>query len=611
MTDQRNVLIAIVLSIAIILGFDYYTRLTAPPPPPPSQEVAQPAPTGTPAAEGPAPAGADVPAPPSGPATDLPVPPGLATVGADRPQLLAQSPRVRIDTPALSGSISLTGGLIDDLTLRDYRITVEPDSPNVELLSPGEAAGAYFASLGWIQSSGDSVPMPDRNSVWRADGNVLTPDRPLTLTWDNGAGLVFKRVYEIDERYMFSVTQRVENAGGAAVTLHPYGLISRLGTPPQGQISILHEGPLGVFHPPGDDQAAYEEIDYEDVREAPKDARLGISVIERQTRGGWLGFADHYWLVALVPNGNDQMVARFSFKPEGEKYQVDYLGAGRPLEPGSAIEISNKLFAGAKVLRILEDYSESLGIDKFPLAIDFGWFYFLAKPIFRILHFFNSWIGNFGVSILFLTLLIKIIFFPLANKSYRAMGQMKKLQPEMLKLRDRFKDDKQRLNQEMMALYKREKVNPASGCLPMVVQIPVFIALYQLLFATIEMRHAPFFWWIQDLSAPDPTNFVNLFGLLPFSPVGLVPDFLLIGIWPLIMGGSMFLQQRLNPTPPDPIQAKIFMFLPIIFTFMLARFPSGLVIYWTWNNILSIAQQWIIMKRAGAFDAAKKKKAKV
>ncbi|MEE9196376.1 MAG: membrane protein insertase YidC, partial [Alphaproteobacteria bacterium] len=323
-----------------------------------------------------------------------------------------------------------------------------------------------------------------------------------------------------------------------------------------------------------------------------------------------IGFGDHYWLVAILPDQKSEVTMRFSYAEQSERYQTDFWGAEQTVPPGGAAEVVGRLFAGAKELRVIEDYEERLGVDKFNLAIDFGWFYFLAKPIFKLLHIFNDRIGNFGVSILLLTLLIKIIFFPLANKSYRSMGKMKKLQPEMLKIRERYKEDKPRVNQEMMALYKKEKVNPASGCLPMIVQIPVFIALYQLLFATIEMRHAPFFWWIQDLSSPDPTNFVNLFGLLPFSPEGFVPDFLLIGIWPLVMGISMFLQQKLNPTPPDPVQAKVFMFLPLIFTFMLARFPSGLVIYWTWNNILSIGQQWVIMKRAGAFGAQPKKKAK-
>ncbi len=599
MNDQRNLFLAIGLSIAIIVGFQFLF-----PPPPPEEPAGQ---TATPAAPGgaPVPSGraqsSDAPRP-AVPGTDLPAAPGTATDPMGRDALLAHSKRVRIETPRLTGSIALAGGAIDDLTLVGYRTAVDPASADVDLLSPGTDKGAYWADFGWVQGAGRRLAMPGRDTVWRADTKTLRPDNPVTLSWDNGQGLRFFRRYAIDENYMFTITQRIENTGAAATTVLPYGLISRYGLPETSEFTILHEGPLGVFRESADTPSLFEDYTYDEVSDAAEDPRLGINVIQTESIGGWIGFGDHYWLVALVPGQKSKMTARFFYKAEGEKYQTDFLGSAQSVAPGGTVEVTSRLFAGAKELGILEAYEKNLAIEKFNLAIDFGWVWFLAKPLFELLHYLNGWVGNFGVSILIMTLMIKIVFFPLANKSYRSMGKMKKLQPEMLKIRERYKDDKARINQEMMGLYKKEKVNPASGCLPMVIQIPVFIALYQLLFATIEMRHAPFFWWIRDLSVPDPTNFVNLFGLLPFSPEGFIPDFLLIGIWPLIMGLSMFLQQKLNPTPPDPIQAKIFMFLPIIFTFMLARFPSGLVIYWAWNNVLSIGQQWLIMKRAGAFD---------
>jgi YidC/Oxa1 family membrane protein insertase len=429
--------------------------------------------------------------------------------------------------------------------------------------------------------------LPGPNTRWEADGSELVANRPLTLTWDNGAGLVFKRIYSVDEHFMFTITQEVENTGAQAVGINPYSAVARWGSPEASQFFILHEGPIGVL------DGTLKELSYEDLREQ--------GVINYPTTGGWLGFTDKYWLGAVIPMQTDRVDARFVHTRAGEldKYQADYVGGGQVVPPGGSISQRTMLFAGAKEVRLLDRYAAEYGIKRFDLAIDFGWFYFLTKPFFLFLIYLKGLVGNLGVAILILTVCIKLAMFPLANKSYRAMSQMRKLAPEMTKLRERFAEDKARLNQEMMALYKREKVNPASGCLPMIVQIPVFFALYKVLFVTIEMRHAPFFGWIQDLSARDPTTIWNLFGLIPWNPEAVLPAALHIGAWPLIMGVTMYLQQKLNPQPPDPVQAKIFMFLPVIFTFMLAQFPAGLVIYWTWNNILSVIQQWVIMRREG------------
>ena len=581
MVDNRNLILAVVLSIAILIGFElvYSPQRTPAPEPVTNGDVAAPAvPSGVPT-DSAVPPAAGVP---DGTATGSAVPTGGAGQ-TSREAALQADPRVQIDTPRLHGSILLRGGRLDDLTLADYHETIDPSSPEIVLLSPGGTFRPYFARFGWVETGGQAIKVPDDDTPWTADGKVLSPETPVTLTWDNGEGLRFERTFAIDGDYMVTVRQRVTNSGEAAVAMAPYGLISRHGTPTVLGFFILHEGPLGVFND------ELKEIDYEDVQED--------GVIEQATTGGWIGITDKYWLTALIPDQATPVQTRFvhQTRQTGDFYQVDMLGAAVSVPPGGVASADTMLFAGAKEVHLLDDYAEAFGIALFDRAIDFGWFYFLTKPIFLFLIWINSYVGNLGVAILLLTVAIKLVFFPLANKSYTAMSKMKKLQPEMMKLRERLSDDKVRLNQEMMALYKKEKVNPASGCLPMLVQIPVFFALYKVLFVTIEMRHAPFFGWIQDLSAPDPTTIFNLFGLIPWQP----PEFLMIGIWPLIMGASMWMQQKLNPPPPDPMQAKIFMFLPILFTFLLARFPAGLVVYWAWNNVLSIAQQWVIMRRMG------------
>ncbi|MCW8835684.1 MAG: membrane protein insertase YidC, partial [Rhodospirillales bacterium] len=447
-------------------------------------------------------------------------------------------------------------------------------------LSPQGSNNAYFAEFGWV---GQDLDLPGPDTVWTANKKVLEAGESVDLTWDNAKGLRFQRTIALDENYMFTITDSVSNAGSDAVTLFPYGLVSRTGTPKTQGFYILHEGPLGVF------DGTLSEIDYSDLQEDGK--------IEKKSVGGWAGITDKYWLAALVPDQKTENQSRFSHYRDNntDKYQVDYIGGALTAGAGATITNTTHFFAGAKEVALLDSYAEEFGVERFDLAIDFGWFYFLTKPIFYMILFFSHYFGNFGVAILLLTVLIKLILFPLANKSYKAMSRMKKLQPEMKKLQERFGDDKTRMNQELMALYKKEKVNPVSGCLPILVQIPVFFALYKVLFVNIEMRHAPFFGWIQDLSAPDPTTVFNLLGLIPWDP----PSFLMIGIWPLIMGVTMWLQQKLNPQPADPVQAKVMMFLPVLFTFLLATFPAGLVIYWAWNNTLSILQQWVIMRRMG------------
>ncbi len=568
--EQRNLLIAIVLSLGILIGFQFIFQRLRPPPPP------QGAPSGAPPSAASAPsAPAAAPAPKAPGAIAAPAAKTLAAAVAGRPELAIETPRMR-------GSIALEGARFDNLTLTDYHETVDPKSPPVVLLSPSGTANPYLAEFGWVAAT-PSVKVPGRQTLWQASAGALTPQHPVTLTWDNGEDLVFTRTISVDKFYMFTIADAVHNNGAKRVELLPYGLVSRTGTPQVAGYYILFEGLIGYL------DGSLHEVKYNSLT-------LGQPLSFAST-GGWLGFTDKYWLTSLVPPQDGAIRARFthSLADGVERYQTDYTGAAIAVPPGAGAATSTRFFAGAKKLNLLEYYSAQ-GIPLFEYAIDFGWFWFLTKPIFRVLLVFEQVLGNFGLAILALTLCVKLLFFPLANKSYQAMSRMKLLQPEIQKLRERFPDDKARQQQEIMALYKRVGANPLAGCLPIVIQIPVFFSLYKVLFVTIEMRHAPFFGWIRDLSAPDPTSFANLFGLLPFTP----PDFLIIGGWPLIMGLTMFLQQKLNPQPVDPMQARMFMILPVVFTYMLSRFPAGLVIYWAWNNTLSIAQQWVIMHRAGA-----------
>jgi YidC/Oxa1 family membrane protein insertase len=571
MNDQRNLFVAIAISVAIMIGWQYFM----PKPHVPAAPVTQ--------QQGGANAPASVPNPADAAGSaQVPGTAAAAHTAETRVEALGKSRRIAVETPSIKGSIALTGARIDDITLTKYREEPKPDSPAIDLLSPAASPEPYWAEFGWVAND-PAVKVPGPDSVWQAQGNgPLTPAAPLVLTWDNGEGLRFVRTYTVDENYMFAVKQRVENYGAKAVSLNPYALLARTGTPHTADMYILHEGPLGVF------DGTLKEMKYKDlVKEGS--ARY-------QTKGGWAGITDKYWLTALVPDAKTEVTGRFVHQRLGDadRYQVDYLAPVMVVEPGKSTEAGFHLFTGAKQVSLLDGYSTSLGIDRFDLAIDFGWFYFLTKPFFYLLQILHKALGNMGLAILSMTVILKLAMFPLANKSYTAMGRMKKLQPQVQALQARYADDKMRLQQEMMALYKAEKVNPVSGCLPMMVQIPVFFALYKVLFVTIEMRHATFYGWIHDLSAHDPTNIFTLLGLIAWDP----PKLLHLGIWPLIMGFTMWAQQKLNPQPTDPVQAKMMGFLPIVFTFLLSNFASGLVIYWAWSNTLSILQQWVIMKRA-------------
>ncbi|MGE4279361.1 MAG: membrane protein insertase YidC [Magnetospirillum sp.] len=573
MNEQRNLFIAIALSVLILFGFQWLYPSKPKPVEAPAEQIA----TGTPPVPG---SSGDVVAPGGAPSVaQAPV--------KDRAAALTNAKRVPISTPTLHGSLSLTGAKLDDLTLAGYRETTDPASKEIELLSPTGAPHPYHAEFGWVPADA-ATKIPGADTPWSlAQGAELTPGAPVVLTWDNGEGLRFVRTVTVDENYMFQVAQRVENYGDKPVTLHAYALISRTGTPHTSGMYILHEGPLGVF------DGKLVEHKYDDLKK--------LSTERTKSVGGWIGFTDKYWLTALVPDQKAELTSRFVHQrvDNDDRFQVDFTGSAQVVPPGASAEANYHLFAGAKVLSLLDGYADKYGIERFDMAIDFGWFYFLTKPFFYLLKMMHDVLGNMGLAILGLTVLIKAIMFPLANKSYASMSKMKLLQPQVKALQERFGEDKMRLQQEMMALYKKEKVNPVSGCLPIIIQIPVFFALYKVLFVTIEMRHAPFYGWIHDLSAQDPTTVMNLFGLIPYDPSLYLPAFLHIGVWPLIMGVTMWLQQKLNPQPVDPVQAKMMMFLPVVFTFMLGQFAAGLVIYWAWSNSLSIAQQWVIMRKYG------------
>ena len=492
--------------------------------------------------------------------------------------------RINIVNDELQGSISLLGARIDDLVLKNYRKTLDPESDQIRFLKKIDEREPFFIQFGW--SSPNKNKVPNGNTVWKGSKSSLDPNNPVTLTWNNGEGLKFSQIISIDDNYMIKVIQKVKNETNNSVNLYPYGLIRRSGEPKTTDFFVLHEGPLGVF------DGSLKEHSYSDLKET---GQKGMS-IKTEENGGWIGITDKYWMAALIPDQNTNSNFTFRYVNNSASYQTDFLGELSKIPANGEIEIVSRVFSGAKKLNLLDKYEEDLKIKNFDLAIDFGWFYFLTKPFFYALSWANNILGNFGLAILAITVVVKIIFFPLANKSYKSMARMRVLTPQLQQLRERFGNDRQKMNMEMMALYKREKVNPAAGCLPILVQIPVFFALYKVLFVSIEMRQAPFFGWIKDLSALDPTSIFNLFGLLPYS-TDFLPDFLNLGIWPLLMGATMVLQQRLNPKPPDPVQAQIFAWMPVVFTFLLATFPAGLVIYWTWNNLLSIAQQWIITRK--------------
>src|SRR5271166_3284353 len=522
--DTRNLFLAIALSILVMVAWQYFYAG-------PLYKQQHPAPTQTQPMNG-----ASKPSEPtqeasSPPQTAAPAPissaPGAPPVETVA-QALAASPRVMIDTPSLGGSIDLKGGKLDDLVLKDYHETIDKKSPLIRLFSPSGAPDAYWAETGFV-SAGGAVKTPNRETVWTADAKVLTPSQPVTLTWDNGEGLTFKRVISVDDKYMFTIVDSVTNAGGQSVSLRPYGLVLRHGMPQVAGYSVLHEGFEGVI---GDQEHAptYASID-----------KAAGKAEAYKGDGGWVGFTDKYWASALIPGQSEPIEARYSASGtvQPEDYQADFVGAEKTIAPGASYDNTTRLFAGAKEVSTIYDY--------------------------------------------------------------QSKAKMKKIQPQIAALKEKYPDDKMKQQQEQMELFKREGVNPVAGCLPMVIQIPVFFALYKVIFITIEMRHAPFFGWIRDLSAPDPTNVFSLFGLIPWDPTALpvFGHFLALGIWPLIMGFSMFLQMKMNPEPADPVQKSMFAWMPVIFTFMLGTFPAGLVIYWTWNNTLTVIQQYYIMTKAG------------
>jgi YidC/Oxa1 family membrane protein insertase len=585
MENNRNFFITIALSVLILTLWQVFymnprieseretARIEAE-----RTEAAKKTQPGTPGATG-----TEVPAAPAGSVPGVPGTDGATPAG--REQALASSQRVVIDTPRLAGSINLTGARIDDLRLKDYRLTVDKNSPNIELLNPSALPNGYYAEIGFVgDATTGSVPGPD--TVWTVEGNSkLTPATPVTLAYTNDKGLTFRRTIAVDADYMFTVSDTVTNSGAAPVSLMNYGRVTRFDKPSTASIYVLHEGLIGVTGEEG-----LQEIDYSTIEED----RL---IVPGKSTDGWLGITDKYWAVTLVPSGKQPFQPRFGYFDEGRsRYQSDFLTNAITVPAGQSATVETLVFAGAKETATVDAYETERNIRQFELLIDWGWFYFITKPMFHLIDWLYKLLGNFGLAILATTVVVKAVFFPLANKSYVSMANMKKVQPKMLEIREKYADDKMKQQQAMMELYKTEKINPLAGCWPILIQIPVFFALYKVLYITIEMRHAPFFGWIQDLAAPDPTSLFNLFGLLPYA----VPDFLLIGVWPLIMGITMFLQMRMNPTPPDPTQAMIFTWMPVIFTFMLASFPAGLVIYWAWNNLLSIIQQGVIMKRQGA-----------
>ena len=484
--------------------------------------------------------------------------------------------RVNFENENVKGSISLKGFLIDDILFKKYNTEVNSDE-KVKYLNPSETNDGYFVETGWAASNTTNTPLPTKNSIWNVVGNnKLSVGNPVTAEWNNKSGLTFRKKIELDEKFLFKVTQEVQNNSSQRVELYPYAQITRNQDPDVVDFYILHEGFIGVF-----DEDLQEE-GYDDIKEKKKEYSAGE---------GWLGITDKYWLTALVPEKNQPFKGEFTYK---NGFKANYI-QNKPvvIQPSGSGISESKVFIAAKEVKVIDGYAETEGINKFDLTIDWGWFYFFTKPLFFIMNYLFELTKNFGIAIVLVTAAVRLLFFPLANYSFRSMAKMKILQPELLRLKELHKEDKVKLQQEMMALYKREKVNPLSGCLPILIQIPFFFAIYKMLFISLEMRHQPFFGWIKDLSAQDPTSIFNFFGLIPWDP----PGFLIIGIWPILMGASMWVQQKLNPAPADPVQAKIFAFFPLFLTIILASFPSGLVVYWTINNILTIAQQWVIIKK--------------
>lgn len=498
------------------------------------------------------------------------------TKAISRGEALKEGDRVSIENSNLAGSISLRGAIIDDIVLKNYRETLDKNSKPIVVLSPKKSDEGYFVESGWASTKSD-IKVPDNNSIWQIrEGKKLTPTSPVTLEWNNREGIIFSKKIEVDNKYLFKITETIRNEKNKTIELFHYSQITKNTKPTTENFYILHEGLIGVV-----DKNLKEET-YSTI-EKEKKTYAGKS--------GWFGITDKYWMSAIIPESGKSFKGEYSF---ANSYKANFIISEPTIaNPQKSTSATLKIFIGAKEVYPIDNYTEIEKIDRFDLSIDWGWFYFITKPLFFVIDYIFKIVGNFGLAIIILTLIVRILFFPLNNYSFKSMAKMKVLQPETLRLKELYKDDVKRTQQEMMALYKREKVNPLSGCLPILIQIPIFFAVYKMLFVTLEMRHAPFFGWIKDLSAADPTTIFNLFGLIPWNP----PSFLMIGVWPILMGITMYFQMKLNPTPPDPIQAKIFAFFPLIMTVMLATFPSGLVVYWTVSNVLTMAQQYYIMKK--------------
>ena len=557
MENQKNLFLAIIISMAIIFGF----QLLVPQP----ERVPVTEETNTQES------------------VSLDIQGTTSTILLDRNQVLEETVRVTFDNSKIKGSINLEGGIIDDLVLEEYRETLDPTSDFIGFLNPLGSEDSYYLDTGWV-SPDSSIELPNNKSKWTADKTSIGINDPVKITWTNSQNIIFEKIITLDEHYLFSVDQRVINNSDKSFDLYPFGLSKRQGLPEMQNFFILHEGPLSVT------DGVLEEYDYDDLKENQK--------IKLNSVGGWIGMTDKYWQTTIIPNQNEpiQQTYSYSFVENIDNFQTDLVGAKIVVGNGDNISHNLKLFAGPKIVSVIEQYMDEYGVQEFDRSVDFGWFYFLTKPIFHVLEFIFGYVGNFGWAIIIFTILMRICFFPLAQQSFKSMAKMKKLGPELQRLKEQYGDDRAGMQKEMMALYKREKANPIAGCLPILLQIPVFFALYKVLFVTIEMRHAPFIGWIHDLSAPDPLGLLTLFGFVDWNVPGILQLFN-IGIWPILMGISMFLQQKLNPAPVDKMQAKIFMFLPIVFTFVLGGFAAGLVIYWTTNNVLSMAQQYVIQRK--------------
>ena len=558
MENQKNLFLAIVISMAIIFGF----------------QLLVPQPEKAPIAEEQTFEENSV---------ELSIQNTDTQIVVNRDEVISSSGRVVFDNGKIKGSINLEGGFIDDLVLEEFRETLDPTSDLIEFLNPLGSQDAYYLDTGWV-SSDSTLELPNNKSIWETDKTSMGVDDPVKLFWTNSQGITFEKIISLDENYLFNVDQRVINNSDRSFDLFPFGLSKRQGIPEMQNFFILHEGPISIT------DGVLEEYDYDDLKENKK--------IKHTSIGGWIGITDKYWQTAIIPNQNEPIhqTYSYSFAENVDNFQTDIVGEKIAVSNGASISHNFKLFAGPKIVSVIDTYMEEYGIQEFDRSVDFGWFYFLTKPIFNVLQFVFGYVGNFGWSIIAFTILMRICFFPLAQQSFKSMAKMKKLGPEMQRLKEQYGDDRAGMQKEMMALYKREKANPIAGCLPILLQIPVFFALYKVLFVTIEMRHAPFIGWIHDLSAPDPLGLLTAFGFFDWNVPGILQLFN-IGIWPILMGISMFLQQKLNPAPVDKMQAKIFMFLPIVFTFVLGGFAAGLVIYWTTNNVLSMAQQYVIQRK--------------